>query len=58
MTKVQASKPIKRGRPQGGKGTTRYPNLHQWHDLNSSKSIIKFIYLIRFRRIPGNYFKT
>ncbi len=28
-TKVQASKQPKRGRPQGGKGITKYPNLYQ-----------------------------
>jgi len=28
-TKVQASKQPKRGGPQGGKGTTKYQNLHQ-----------------------------
>jgi hypothetical protein len=28
-TKVQASMQPKRGRPQGGKGTTKYRNLHQ-----------------------------
>jgi hypothetical protein len=28
-TKVQATKQPKRGRPQGGKGTSEYQNLHQ-----------------------------
>jgi hypothetical protein len=28
-TKVQASKWLKGGGPQGGKGTTNYQNLHQ-----------------------------
>jgi hypothetical protein len=28
-SKVQASKQPKRGRPQGGKGTSKYQNLHQ-----------------------------
>jgi hypothetical protein len=28
-TKVQASKQPKRGGPLGGKGTTKYQNLHQ-----------------------------
>jgi len=45
--KVLASKPPKRGGPQGGKGKVPKP-----------PSIIKFIYLIRFRRIRGGYFKT
>jgi hypothetical protein len=33
MTTVQTSKPPKRGGPQGGKGTTSYPNAHQSHEL-------------------------
>jgi hypothetical protein len=26
-----------RGEPHGGKGTTKYPNLHQWHEAYQLK---------------------
>jgi hypothetical protein len=32
-TKVQASKQPKRGRPEGGKGTTKYQNLQNLHQM-------------------------
>jgi hypothetical protein len=36
-TKVQASKQPKRGRPQGGKGTTKNQTFHQSHEAYQLK---------------------